>query len=69
MSIHHFLVDTLIDPVAFDIAHELLQQKHGKLSLPPLIAEDICLSVSREFYDNSSSGNYKTGDMKLAYDW
>lgn len=55
--------------VAFDIARELLQQRHGKLSLPLLTAEDICLSVSREFYDNASSGNYKTGDMKLAYDW
>lgn len=59
----------LIGLVAFGVARELLQERHGKLSLPPLIAEDICLSVSREFYDNSSSGNYKTGDMKLAYDW
>lgn len=59
----------LIDSVAFNIASELLQQRHGKLSLPPVVVEDICLSVSREFYDNASSGNYKTGDMKLAYDW
>lgn len=27
------------------------------------------MSCSREFYDNASSGNYKFGDMKLAYDW
>lgn len=68
----YFLVTALyvlIDLAAFDIAGELLRQRDGKLSLPPLVAEDICLSVSREFYDNASSGNYKTGDMKLAYDW
>jgi len=39
----------LLSSGSFDIARELLQQRHGKLSLPPLIAEDICLSVSREF--------------------
>ncbi|KAF8560244.1 hypothetical protein OG21DRAFT_1594169 [Imleria badia] len=58
----------LLSSGSFNIARELLHQRHEKLSLPPLIAEDICLSVSREFYDNASSGNYKTGDMKLAYD-
>lgn len=31
--------------------------------------QDICLTCSREFYDNASSGNYRFGDMKLAYDW
>lgn len=31
--------------------------------------EDICLKCSNELYDNASSGNYKVGDMKLAYDW
>lgn len=64
-----FSLHIFIDLVAFDIASDILRQKQGKLSLPPLIAEDICLSVSHEFYDNASSGNYKTGDMKLAYDW
>ncbi|KAG6336131.1 hypothetical protein ID866_2969 [Astraeus odoratus] len=51
----------------FDIAHELLQ-KRGNLSLSATAVESICLSVSRELYDNASSGNYKVGDMKLAYD-
>lgn len=27
------------------------------------------LDASREFYDNSSSGNMHTDGMKLAYDW
>ncbi|KAF9229146.1 Sec39-domain-containing protein [Gyrodon lividus] len=57
----------LLSSGSFDIAQELLHQS-GKLCLPIAIIEDICLSVSREFYDNASSGNYKTGDMKLAYD-
>jgi hypothetical protein len=30
--------------------------------------EDICLSASKEFYDNASSGNFTFGDMKLAYE-
>ncbi|KAF9015509.1 secretory pathway protein Sec39-domain-containing protein [Cyathus striatus] len=29
---------------------------------------NICITCSREFYDNATSGNYKIGDMKLAYD-
>ena len=33
------------------------------------VVEDICLSVSQEFYDNASSGNYHFGEMKLAYEW
>ena len=31
--------------------------------------EEICLTSSRELYDNASSGNYNFGDMKLAYGW
>ncbi|KAG9314258.1 secretory pathway protein Sec39-domain-containing protein [Chiua virens] len=58
----------LLNSGSFDIAREFLQHRHGKWPLSPLVIEDICLSVSREFYDNASSGNYKTGDMKLAYD-
>ncbi|KIM21535.1 hypothetical protein M408DRAFT_80442 [Serendipita vermifera MAFF 305830] len=30
--------------------------------------EEICLSVSREFYDNAGSGNLHTSEMKLAYE-
>ncbi|KAJ7706312.1 secretory pathway protein Sec39-domain-containing protein [Mycena rosella] len=30
--------------------------------------EDICLTCSRELYDNASSGNYTFGEMKLAYE-
>ncbi|KAF8846256.1 Sec39-domain-containing protein [Paxillus ammoniavirescens] len=57
----------LLSSGSFDIAKDLLQRR-GRLSLPVTTMEDICLSVSREFYDNASAGNYKTGDMKLAYD-
>ena len=39
------------------------------LRLDPSVVEEICLSVSQEFYDNATSGNYHFGDMKLAYDW
>ena len=39
------------------------------LKMDPTMVEDISLSVSQEFYDNATSGNYHFGDMKLAYDW
>jgi len=31
--------------------------------------EEIVIVASHELYDNANSGNYKIGDMKLAYDW
>ncbi len=52
----------------FDIAKALLNNPQvKKLGLQTI--EEICLIASREFYDNSESGNMHTGDMKLAYDW
>jgi len=33
------------------------------------VVEEIVIAASHEIYDNASSGNYKIGDMKLAYDW
>lgn len=53
----------------FEVARSLLRKTKSKLSLDAADVENICLSCSREFYDNASSGNYKVGDMKLAYDW
>jgi Secretory pathway protein Sec39 len=52
-----------------DIAKSLLRSKKSTLSLDDRAVEEICLTSSREFYDNASSGNYNFGDMKLAYDW
>lgn len=37
--------------------------------LGPGVVEALVLDASREFYDNSMSGNMHTGGMKLAYDW
>ncbi|KAK2461661.1 hypothetical protein APHAL10511_006124 [Amanita phalloides] len=51
----------------FAIAKTMLHSSR-KLPLDPVTLEDICLSCSRELYDNASSGNYKFGDMKVAYD-
>lgn len=47
----------------------MLYGPHHKLKLKPETIEAVCLAASREFYDNASSGNYTTGDMKLAYEW
>ncbi|KAJ3870256.1 secretory pathway protein Sec39-domain-containing protein [Lentinula novae-zelandiae] len=49
--------------VAKNLLHKTTQLKFDRESL-----EDICLSCSHEFYDNASSGNYKFGEMKLAYE-
>ena len=53
----------------FSIAKALLQSSKNELSLDAEAIEEICLSCSRELYDNANSGNYRFGDMKLAYEW
>lgn len=53
----------------FDIAKSMLIRNQHVASLTPQIIADLCLTASHEFYDNASSGNYKVGDMKSAYDW
>lgn len=55
--------------IEFGIAKDLLGSSRSKLALDAAAVEDICLSASKEFYDNASSGNFKFGDMKLAYEW
>lgn len=55
--------------IEFNIAKELLHSTKNKLILDSEDIEEICLTASREFYDNASSGNYKFGDMRLAYEW
>ncbi|KII93812.1 hypothetical protein PLICRDRAFT_99626 [Plicaturopsis crispa FD-325 SS-3] len=57
----------LLSSGKFGIAKGLLRSSN-KLALDATVIEDICLSCSREFYDNASSGNYNFGEMKLAYD-
>ncbi|KAF9475621.1 Sec39-domain-containing protein [Pholiota conissans] len=52
----------------FEIAKLMLYGHHHKLKLSQQTVEAVCLAASREFYDNASSGNYKIGDMKLAYE-
>ncbi|KAJ7125711.1 secretory pathway protein Sec39-domain-containing protein [Mycena crocata] len=52
----------------FNIAKTLIRSPKNKLSLSSEALEDICLSCSRELYDNASSGNYTVGEMKLAYE-
>ncbi|KIO08425.1 hypothetical protein M404DRAFT_134367 [Pisolithus tinctorius Marx 270] len=68
VDISSIFLSGLLSSGLFDIAREFLHKKPSKLSLPISVVEDICLSVSREFYDNASSTNFKIGDMKLAYD-
>jgi hypothetical protein len=51
----------------FNVAKGLLNERAD--FLPARAVERICLSCSREFYDNANSGNLHTGNMKLAYEW
>ena len=53
----------------FGITRNMLHSHKKILKLNPVKVEEICLSVSQEFYDNATSGNYHFGDMKLAYEW
>ncbi|KAF9076148.1 secretory pathway protein Sec39-domain-containing protein [Rhodocollybia butyracea] len=57
----------LLSTGRFDVAKNLLRTS-TQLDLKPEILEDICLACSHEFYDNASTGNYKFGEMKLAYE-
>ncbi|KAI6162048.1 secretory pathway protein Sec39-domain-containing protein [Pisolithus thermaeus] len=68
VDISSVFLSGLLSSGLFDIARAFLHKRPSKLSLPSSVVEDICLSVSREFYDNASSANFKIGDMKLAYD-
>ncbi|KAH7885900.1 secretory pathway protein Sec39-domain-containing protein [Phlebopus sp. FC_14] len=65
-DIYSIFFSGLLSSGSFDVARQFLHQR--KLPLSPVAVEDLCLSISREFYDNASCGNYKTGDMKLAYE-
>ncbi|KAF9022464.1 Sec39-domain-containing protein [Hymenopellis radicata] len=58
----------LLSTARFDVANIMLRQNRHVSSLTPQTIEEICLTSSREFYDNANSGNYKVGDMKSAYD-
>ena len=53
----------------FGIAKTMLYSPSGNLILSSEAIETISLACSRELYDNARSGNYKIGDMKLAYEW
>ncbi|TFK36840.1 secretory pathway protein Sec39-domain-containing protein [Crucibulum laeve] len=58
----------LLSTGKFDIAKAILRSPRNKIDLDANTIEDICISCFHELYDNASSGNYKIGDMKLAYD-
>lgn len=47
----------------------MLSPKRDKHPLSEEVIEEMCLTVSREFYDNAQSGNLHFGEMKLAYEW
>ncbi|KAF8078752.1 secretory pathway protein Sec39-domain-containing protein [Lyophyllum atratum] len=64
----HIFLSGLLSSGKFDIARGILRSSGQKLSIESTKIEDICLECSREFYDNAPTGNYKFGDMKLAYD-
>ncbi|KAJ3973725.1 secretory pathway protein Sec39-domain-containing protein [Lentinula raphanica] len=51
----------------FEIA-KILLKKTTQFEFDSETLEDICIACSHEFYDNAGSGNYKFGEMKLAYD-
>ncbi|KAE9408229.1 hypothetical protein BT96DRAFT_1013685 [Gymnopus androsaceus JB14] len=57
----------LLSTGKFDVAKNLLQAT-PELNFDAQTLEEICMTCSHEFYDNASSGNYKFGDMKLAYE-
>jgi hypothetical protein len=59
----------MISLAEFDITRSMLYASRSKIRLEHQVIEEIVIASSHELYDNASSGNYKVGDMKLAYDW
>ncbi|CAE6511414.1 unnamed protein product [Rhizoctonia solani] len=58
----------LLSSGRFDMAHDMLNPRGIPPPLSTDAVESLCLAVSREFYDNATSGNIHSGDMKLAYE-
>ncbi|KAG8907770.1 hypothetical protein FRB99_002269 [Tulasnella sp. 403] len=52
----------------FQLAKRLLNPKRGHRPLTDDVVEELCLTISREFYDNAPSGNLYVGEMKQAYE-
>ncbi|KAF8973881.1 secretory pathway protein Sec39-domain-containing protein [Flammula alnicola] len=67
-EINSIFLSGMLSTGNFSVAKTMLHGPHHKLKLNPETIETVCLASSREFYDNASSGNYKFGDMKLAYE-
>lgn len=69
MSVEQFMLIRPNIKSDFNVAKAMVYGSHRKINLDAEAIESVCLACSRELYDNASSGNYKFGDMKLAYDW
>ncbi|KIM47883.1 hypothetical protein M413DRAFT_62794 [Hebeloma cylindrosporum] len=67
-EISSIFLSGLLSTGNFGVAKSMLYDRRHKLKLAPEIIEAVCLACSREFFDNASSGNYKFGDMRLAYE-
>ncbi|KXN83904.1 Neuroblastoma-amplified sequence [Leucoagaricus sp. SymC.cos] len=67
-EIQRIFLAGLLGTGKFHIARTMLYSPRSNISLDPQTVEEIVVTSSRELYDNASSGNYKIGDMKLAYD-
>lgn len=58
----------LLSAGRFSLAKSLLNSSEIEHPLGPGVVESLVLQAEREFYDNASSGNMHTGEMKMAYD-
>ncbi|TDL28587.1 Sec39-domain-containing protein [Rickenella mellea] len=67
-EIIHIFYCGLLMSGCFAIAKSMFAAQYDGRMLTADSLEELCLTCSREFYDNASSGNVHFGDMKLAYD-
>jgi hypothetical protein len=59
----------LVSLVEFKLAKSLFSSTTDDSLLDPSTLEELVIAASREYYDNAESGNLRTRDMKMAYDW
>ncbi|GJN91461.1 hypothetical protein Rhopal_004484-T1 [Rhodotorula paludigena] len=52
----------------FSLARSLFEPSSMQAPLEPHVVEELVIAASRDFYDNSESGNLHSGEMKLAFE-
>ncbi|RIA89759.1 secretory pathway protein Sec39-domain-containing protein [Glomus cerebriforme] len=68
-EIYKIFISSLLSYGKFDLARKIILPTDQPQPLDIIVAEQLVIDASREFFDNAPSGNMYHGYMKLAYEW